>query len=502
MKFARIASPILAAASAVAVVVWLVWQNLVPSGVFMEHWRPDSPSALIGPIVPESRLLPLAIADDGTPYRSMVDEPVNFDVRLPSGFETATITAVVNSAPTIVELGGLASRETWTNDLRAGWNAILDKLDWPVIRENGLALYQRTSKFKSIADFLADMPSAGVATYRADATALIRLPNYAPLFGERNFTTAFRGAASIKVYLQNESLDLRFRAQEVNRHVGPDGFTATATLAGERIARAVYVDDGNEAADGKLSGISDLKLYTEKPLTGIVRIDLPAGDDVVFRETITKQQKFVFVNRFYAADNVGYLKDPAVFTLVTNGRRLYATTAHPEAFQALTVGSSKLTVDDLNKPFTISTAEAVRKDGVAVIASPYGDIRLETAGLFAFDKDAFFNPDPQPLTWETDLDKDGIDYILTSYAPPTKDGEWRTISATFDLSKLSIVSRAANFTLSAPGLALQQKELRIASIDAVLQRQPLAWKDVWPNLVKMWKLVTGQQKEFVNSLKN
>jgi hypothetical protein len=502
MKILRIISSIIAALLVLAVLVWLLWQNLVPSGVFVAHWRPDKPSALIGPIVPESRLLPLAIADDGTPYRSMVDEPVNFDVRLPSGFETAKVTAVVNAEAKIVEIGGLASRETWVNDLRTGWNAVLDKLDWPIIRENGLALYERVPKFKTISAFLSGMPASGVAAYRADASALVKIPYYVPRKTEREYKTAFRGAASIKAYLQDEPLDFRFRVQEVNRHVGADGFAAAATLNGTRIARAIYADDGNDSADGKLSRLVELRLYTAKPISGIVRIDLPAGDDAVFRSTVTSQQKFVFMNRFYAADNVGYLKDPAAFSLVTNGRRLYATTAHPEAFQMLAVGSGKLTVDDVNKAFSISTSDAVRQSGIASIVSPYGDVRLETAGAFAFGKEEFFNSDPQTLTWESDLDKDGIDYVLTSYQPPPKNGEWRKISATFDLSKLSVVSRAANFTISAPGLALQQKELCVASIDVELKRPPLAWKDVWPNIVKMWKLATGQQKEFVNSLKN
>jgi hypothetical protein len=495
-------SPIFAALSAIAVVLWLVWQNLVPSGVFVAHWRPDKPSALIGPLVPESRLLPLAIADDGTFYRALVSEPVNFDVRLPSTFSTATVTAKVATGAAIVELGGLASRETWVNDLRPASNAILDKLDWTVVRDNGLALYERKPDFKTVADFLANVPSSGVAAYRADLASFIKIPGYAPAAAAQSYKTAFRGAAMIKAYLQDEKLDFSFQVQEVNRHVGADGFTAVAYLDGKRIASARYSDDGNEGADGKLSGLRALHIYTERPVSGIVRIDLSAGDDVVFRETETKQRKFVFVNRFYAADNVGYLKDPAAFGLVTNGRRLYATTAHPEAFQMLQAGSAKLAIDDLNKPFTVSLAEDIRRGGTAAIASPYGDVRLETAGLFAFDKDNFFNPDPQPVTWETDPDKDGINYILTSYVPPPKDGEWRTVTATYDLSKLSVVSRAANFTLSVPGIELQQKELRIASIDVELRRPPLKKEDLWPALVKMWNLATGKQKEIVNSLKN
>jgi len=486
----------------IAVLLWLVDKNLVPSGIFEAHWRPDGTSALIGPVVPESRLLPLNIADDGTPYRSLVEEPVNFDVRLPSTFDTATVSVTVAGEPKIVELGGLASRETWTNDLRPGSNAVIDGLNWTAVRANGLTLYERRSDFKTVDDFLSNLPTAGVATYRADISSLVKIPGYVPSKTAQSYQTAFRGAASIKAYLSNEPLDFSFSVQDVNRHAGADGFTAVASLNGNRIARAELSDDGNDTADGKLSGLRTLRLYTDKPISGVVKIDLPAPDDIVFRETTTKQRKFVFSSRFYAADNVGYLKAPAAFSIVSNGRRLYATTTHPEAFQTLAVGSQKLSIDDLNKPFTVSTNDDIRKNGLVAIASPYGDLRLETAGLFAFSKDNFFNPDPAPVTWETDVDRDGIDYILTSYVPPGRHGDWRTLSATFDLSKLSVVSRAANFTVSVPGIDIQQKELRISAIDVTLKRPPLAAKDLWPAIVKMWRLATGAQKEFVNSLTN
>jgi len=51
-----------------------------------------------------------------------------------------------------------------------------------------------------------------------------------------------------------------------------------------------------------------------------------------------------------------------------------------------------------------------------------------------------------------------------------EEGDWRTLNATFELAKLSVVSRAANFTISVPGIDLQQKELRIAAIDVTLRR--------------------------------
>ena len=502
MRYLRLTSIFLATASFIAVLVWLIAQNLVPSGVFRAHWDPAKTNALIGPIVPESRVLPLRIADDGTPYRSLIEEPVNFNVRLPSSFDTAKVSVTLNDGPKVVEIGGLASRETWVNDLRPAENLIIDGLGWTTVRGNGLTLYERKADFKNIDEFLANVPVSGVAVYRADLSTLIKIPGYVPQKTLQTYKTAFRGATTIKTYLEKEKLDFAFNIQEVNRHIGADGFTATAYLNGERIAQARYADDGNDMADGKLSALRPLRLYTERPVSGIVRIDLSAGDDVIFRETVTTQRKFVFTNRFYAADNVGYLKNPAAFNVVTNGRRLYATTAHPEAFQILQVGSGKLAVDDLNKPFNIALADDVRRDGFATVISPYGDLRLETVGLFAFGKENFFNPDALPLTWETDPDKDGINYILTSYVPPLKKGEWRTASAEFDLAKLSIGNRIANFTISAPGIDIQQKELRIASIDVELRRKPLGVKDIWPALLKTWRLITGQEKELLNSLKN
>src|SRR5512133_2746521 len=251
MRYLRIVSIFLAAASVVAVLVWLVVANLVPSGIFEAHWRPDAPSVLIGPIVPESRLLPLGIAEDGTPYRSLVEEPVNFDVRLPSTFATATVKVKLAGEPQIVELGGLASRETWTNDLRPGLNAIIDALAWPSVRANGLTLYERHPDFKTVDDFLANLPGNGVAVYRADVSGLIKIPGYVPAATAQTYSTSFRGAASIKVYLNNEPLDFAFKAQDVNRHVGADAFTAVATLNGARVARAQLADDGNDTADGK-----------------------------------------------------------------------------------------------------------------------------------------------------------------------------------------------------------------------------------------------------------
>ena len=56
----------------------------------------------------------------------------------------------------------------------------------------------------------------------------MRIPGYAPSKTLAHLRLPFRGAASIKVYLQNEPLEFDFKVQDVNRHAGADGFIATA----------------------------------------------------------------------------------------------------------------------------------------------------------------------------------------------------------------------------------------------------------------------------------
>jgi len=509
----RTLAAIVATFAALAVLAWVIWQNLVPSGVFVAHYRPGEPSALIGPLVPESRLLPLRIADDGTPYRSIVEEPINFDVRMPLSFDSATVRVTFGGDARLLEIGGLASRESWTYDLRPAGNAVLDELvGWHTVTEGQVTLYERTARYRSLAEFFADIPPSGVASYRATIGSSARIPGYAPSEERRRYAAAFRGGTTIKAYLEREPLDFAFLVQDVNRHEGPDVLRMVASrlsdgasaLAGVdvEIAQVVSADDGSSAADGRHSAAHWVRITTPEPVSGVVRLELRAGDDIVFRETETPHRKFVFANRFYSADHVGYLPEPVPLRVVTNGRRLAATTAHPEAFQTVTAGSGEFTVDDLNARFTASVASDIRRDGYAEVRAPYGDLRLETAGVFAFGRENLFNPDPVALTGETDVDADGIDFILTSYVPPARRGEWKTAEATFDLRGLSVRDRAANFTLSVPGMELDQAELRIAGIEVELHRPSLdilKWKDA---VAKLWRTLTGREQEFVNGLIN
>jgi hypothetical protein len=475
---------IFAIASILGVLIWLAWMNIVPSGVYKVVWKPDRFSPRIGPLVPESRVGAVQTAADGTAYRAVNNEPVNFDVKIPRDFDSAEVTVKYSGNPKIFEIGGLASRETWTNEMRPAENAAIDGLKWTRLAENGLVLYERRPDFKTVSDFISRRPSVGVATYHASGFPEATPENYSASEIVQEYKVAFRGATTIKTYLKNEKLNFLFKTQDVNRNAGADGFEATATLAGKPIARAVLADDGNASGDGKFSIIRDLRLYTDAPFTGVVTINLPAPDDIVFRETATPQLKFVFANRIYLADHVGYLTKPAAVLVFTTAKRVSATTAHAEAFQTLKIGKSDLVINDVNTPFSALTGNV--PGGITAIVSPYGDARLETAGYFVLTPDNYWPPDPPALTADMNLEADGINYILTSYVPPLHAGDWRVADTTFDLKDLSALDRTYNFTLSLPGKTAAEA-LNVAEIDVVFRRPPLSWND----LAALWNKIVG-----------
>jgi hypothetical protein len=458
--------------------------NIVPSGVYKVVWKPDRFSPRIGPLVPESRVGAVQTAADGTAYRAVNNEPVNFDVKIPRDFDSAEVTVKYSGNPKIFEIGGLASRETWTNEMRPAENAAIDGLKWTRLAENGLILYERRPDFKTVSEFLSKMPSSGVATYRASGFPEAAPGGYSPSSAVKDYKVAFRGATTIKVYLKNEKLNFLFKTQDVNRNPGADGFAATATLGGKEIARAVAKDDGDASDDGRFSPISDLRLYTDAPVSGVVTIDLPAPDDIFFRETLTAQTKFIFANRIYLADGAGYSAKPPAAAIVTDGKKVSATTAHAESFQTLKIGTTELKVNDINTPFTALTG--IGAGQTVPVASPLGDLRLETAGFFAFSAENYWRPDPPALTAESDLDADGINYVLTSYVPPLHAGAWRVAEAEFDFNKLAKNGRSVNFTLSLPGKTAVEY-LNVAEIDVVFRRPPLSWND----LAALWDKIVG-----------
>jgi len=121
---------------------------------------------------------------------------------------------------------------------------------------------------------------------------------------------------------------------------------------------------------------------------------------------------------------------------------------------------------------------SVEDAGVVLGHTPYGDVKIVGDGKFAFSAGAFFDPDPVQLNSYTDLDSLGVDYLLTTYAPPTEDGAWLYGSATYWLSEVVDENGDITFAISTPGLRELQQTIDLHAITVRFLKEPMSWDEV------------------------
>ena len=74
-------------------------------------------------------------------------------------------------------------------------------------------------------------------------------------------------------------------------------------------------------------------------------------------------------------------------------------------------------------------------------------------------------------------------YYFNELRPINTEGEWLISETNFNLSRAYVKDNKLRFALSSPYLDEQEGEIRIASIEVILEKEPLGIKDV-PMLIK------------------
>ncbi|MFA6107012.1 MAG: hypothetical protein WC745_05090 [Patescibacteria group bacterium] len=173
------------------IVLFLVWQKIVPAGKisFVRDFKHDS--YFLGKLAPGERV---AVTESGA--AKITGNPVYFSLKPPRGFEKAKVTLKYRFKSGCSEVGdetmeseeqincangsslalpimeaGILTDQFWHYALNPLRNTILDELkkDWPSIKDKGAILLQREKKYSRIDDFFAKPPAAGeIAVYNYD----------------------------------------------------------------------------------------------------------------------------------------------------------------------------------------------------------------------------------------------------------------------------------------------------------------------------------------------
>lgn len=478
----RIAVRLAAVFVAAAVVFFLAARVFVPGGYLSVTTDLVHPAPFVAAAKPSERLAQ-PIIEKGRPLTPVIGDPIYFDLMPPSRFDSITMRVqMANGGQPLVELGALGSSLDEQYELRPAQNALLDTIGWGRISSGSLALYQRTHRYASVDEFLAHPPERSkVAVYQATAPIPYRIPAYAPSAATRTIDVSLRGNHRLLTYIKDETLHFTFIVQDMNRQIGADPVTVSVYRDGsdEAVSRTVLEDDGNISTDQRSSSLRTVAVTLAGAMEGVYKIEFTSPPDVFIRKIVTPERKLVFADRIYIGDHVGFSPDLPKRTVVMDGRRLTARTAHAEGMQTLTVGGEKLGLDE---PLT-KYIRTLQGSGLTSVTAPKGDVLLETDGMFALSRDDYFDPLPLTLEWYTaavDLDKRRIDFVLTSYEPPGNDGDLRVAEATFPVSTLDRTKEGAfRFIFSVPGIEETQAEIRLASVTFIMRRDKSTWSEAW-----------------------
>jgi hypothetical protein len=458
---------------------WLAEKELVVSGVFTIEHAVGEASPFIDRLLPDARVSAPHWDEDGDEVQTVSDDPVFFFVHPHRGFDQVEAEVwFKNYGNPIVELGGLAQVAPEVYDLQPLQNTIIDELAWPKLEKDGVILLQKDPKYATIEDFLAAPPPRHeIATYHFELAKPYLIAGYTPSGQTRTIDVSLRGVHIFKTYIKNELLDFQIQLMDMNREEGADPVRAVVYAAdGAPVAEAALPDDGNASQDGNPAASRTLDLRAAGLPEGVYKIELSCGRDIFFRRMTTTQQKIVFLNGVYLADESGYQPAPRGVAFWTEGKNFSWQTQHASGAQTVQMGSASVAIA---APYENYRA-LVKESGVVRVDVPRGDIMVSLNGHIAFAPDQFFNPDPIRLDPDTDLAKLNVQYLIARYTPPRQAGKWTVARAVFTAKLLTYVAPGTwKFVFSVPGIRENQTTLDVGRTDWMMRREPFSWHDLF-----------------------
>jgi len=459
----------------IAVFGWLGWQDVVPTGKLVINHAVGDLSPFINRILPDSRALSPTKLADGTWATQIIDDPTYFTVEPPRHFDSIDLELKWrNDNVPIMELGGLAGEEGSQYFLIPLQNLTIDNSDWNRIEQEGVVFLQREQNFESIDEFLVDLPPRDqIATYHYRLTTPYLLTDYRPSSKFKTIDVSLRGFHEFKTYIKDETLNFDLAYMDMNRDDDADSVKVLITAEdGTLVGEFKAVDDGNDSDNAEPSGLNWIEVEVPDLAEGVYKVELRVGRDIFWRKITTTQQKLVFLNNVYLADEVAYQAEPRAVEFWTEAKSLVFETHHADGAQEVTVADELLRIPEpyVRYPFSVESNQVVKVD------SPQGDLIVNSNGHIAFDEAMYFNPDPVRLSYDTNLDQLGVDYIIAAYESPELVDGWYVGTATFDTSWLVQIEDAWKFTVSLPGISVLQSEVWVSEINAVMHREPLTWQ--------------------------
>ncbi len=464
MRYGRPVAVLVAAAA----VGGLLVADFNPSGTRTFSATAGEGSAAIRPLVPQNRV---EVGPDGV--ATVKAEPVYLDVRVPSHYDSLTLSLEIdNRDETLLEAGlAMGGAGEWQYYLQPLQHRQLDQLAWPKVTDGDLTLWQKYGRYKSVADFLADSQQGSrVATFNYSLDRPFSIPGYRDPEEPLVLDATLRGPVEMAVYLAaTGTLRMSFDLQDNNRTPGPDPVAfVVRSAAGRVVYTDLLPDDGRTGDRVGASPRRTVDLSVPRLAAGVYSVEVRMNQDLFIRKIVSYHRKLVFRERLYLADSSEYADGftdllPAPPTVYSDGRRFLFRTAHPAGYQTVSLnGTAAAVLAVRHREYAATSATPV-----STIRAPRGDVQIETDGWLAFASSQLFNPNV--YTVRTVAQLTAFDYLLARYVPQPGDG-WRTASATFKLAGAARTNGRVRLLVSGAEPTSGQGTLRIRKVAVTVRR--------------------------------
>ncbi|PIR93273.1 hypothetical protein COT99_01615 [Candidatus Falkowbacteria bacterium CG10_big_fil_rev_8_21_14_0_10_43_10] len=428
-------------------VLILIYKAIVPFGKIIYAFNPCGNSFIISKIKPAERVedprrnkilgLPL-----GNCAQKITGDPVYFNLETQRGFDRAKITLEYRRLKNkIIEIGVLADKERHYR-LQPLENQIIDNLAWRKIEQDGVILLQREENYNSVDEFFNNPPNKEkVLTYHYDLPAEEKINNYGNLLASSKAFSAgsvrpLRGAYQFYTYIGGEDFDFNFIFTNLKTNDKDDNIKIVV----------YYKNSAVEQKEIKNEGEISIKL--PGPPDGFYKIAISASDDVITEKIATTQRILSFINRVWLAGT----PEPGLINLTTDSSEIFARTINPNSLQKILVRDKILKLDETYQQFS-----QVAEMPITNIRLAKDDVIIAGDGVFSFSNEAFYNPDYKKVNKNTDVDRQGIGYIITSYEPRDFEDGWQVRTVDFDLTKAYRYEGVYGFIISVPGLLVEDE---------------------------------------------
>jgi hypothetical protein len=442
----------------VCILAFFFYHKIVPNGQISYFSDFSKKDYFISDITPADRIQ----AKKDNESLEIIGEPVYFTLHAPRKFKQAILNLNFQ-ANNIEELqaGVLNDKTIWRYDLKPVYNRTIENLsnEWSAINENGLMLLEKDKNYKSLDQFLKNLPDKKeIAVYNYSLPNDYRVANYSATTTKITYPLILRGSYEFYVYIKNEPLDFYFDFATLNKNKDEDNIQINIYHGDDSIGSYQLKDDKISSDNGEVEGLNCFTLDKEQLAEGVYKIEVKANNDVITRKITTSQSKLSFINKIWIFGNINQVD------LVTDSPYLSVETTNPSSLQEINFGTKKI---KLNKTYSLVSEQG--QIGIEKIKFSKNDILLAGHGVFALSSDELINPSFTDLSTVTDPEKQGIKFILAKYNPVKKIGDHLEAAVRFDLSGAYQENNKYSFILSSPGLNNTANNNNVELISAKMQ---------------------------------